>query len=131
MIRLTTAQIVHALERQLGIVALAASDLGISRQALQQRINRSAVLRAAIRTIHETSLDAAEACLMNQVLKLKDPAQIRFYLSCKGKHRDWTTRSEVTGRNGEAIDIKSSIEGLSDEQAALLERLIQTGGSKS
>lgn len=125
--KLSRTQIVAALRRHMGIVAMAAKELGISRQALGQRIRRSAALKEALRDIEQTCVDAAEGTLLHLVLVVKDPASVRFYMERKGKDRGYAARTEVTGKDGGTVNVETIIEGLSDEQANLVQRLVEAG----
>lgn len=131
MSRITHAQIVDALQRNRGIIALAAKDIGLTRQALERRIARSPALKAACLDLRETGLDMCEAVLWRAVNE-KNLAIAQWMLERLGKHRGYNPRTELTGKDGGAIDLNSSIEGLTDEQARLLEQLVQgrTGGSE-
>jgi len=122
--RISNSETIEALRRNAGIIALAARDLGVTRQALEQRIKRSRVLTEVVRDVEESTLDIAEAGLKQAIAK-GDAASIRFYLSTKGKRRGYTTRTEITGADGDPIDLNQTMENLTDEEAHALTRLAQ------
>ncbi|RZI98570.1 MAG: Fis family transcriptional regulator [Brevundimonas sp.] len=131
MSRITHAEIVAALQRNFGILALAAKDVGLSRQALERRIARSPALKAAWLDLRETGLDLCEAVLWRAINE-KNVTIAQWMLERLGKDRGYNPRTELTGKDGGAIDLNSNIEGLTDEQARLLEQLVKgrAGGAE-
>lgn len=87
-----------ALRRNAGIIALAAKDIGISRQGLHERVSKSEHLQRVRQEIDETNLDAAESVIMEAIVRKKDVATARWLAERKGKQRGYTTRAEVEGR---------------------------------
>lgn len=96
---ISNSQLKAALKKNLGVISLAAQELGVTRQAVHGRVNRSPELQAWIADIEETMLDAAEAVIKEAVAK-KDRQTTRWFLERKGRSRGWVTRSEVTGADG-------------------------------
>ena len=130
MARISNGQIVEALQRHLGIIALAAKELGVTRQTLERRIARSSALKASLSAQRETGLDLCEAVLWRAINE-KNVSVAQWVLERLGKHRGYNLRTELTGKDGGAIDLNSSIEGLTDEQAHLLEQLVQSRAGSS
>lgn len=66
----------------------------------------------------ETDLDTVERSVFDAA-KSGDGANARFLLTTKGKNRGYSTRTELTGRDGEAIKFDAIIQDrLSPEQVA-------------
>lgn len=124
MSAIRNSDIIEALRRQAGTVALAARELGMTRQALDRRIKRSRLLTDVLQDIEESSLDIAEASL-KQLITKGDASSIRFYLQTKGKRRGYTTRTEITGRDGDPIDLSQAMENISEDEAEALRLLAE------
>lgn len=103
--RITTAQIEEALRKSGGFQSQAAKMVGISQQAVSKRIKKSKHLQIAVREIDDTYLDLAESKLINAINKDQSWA-ICFYLKCKGKHRGYVERQELSGPGGGPVPIK-------------------------
>jgi len=91
--RHTIKQIEAALCQADGQPSLAARDLGISRQAIHERIHSSPRLQQLIDEIQEQNLDCAESALA-KAIRAGDGSMIRWYLDRKGKHRGYGSKSE-------------------------------------
>ncbi len=95
----TLDECIQALEVKLGFVTEAAKALNISYQALSKRIKKNKKLRDALDAINERKLDFSESKLQDLVKK-NNLGAICFHLKCKGKHRGWVERTELTGPDG-------------------------------
>lgn len=129
-VRIKQAEAIEALERSGGVVAVAARMLGVSRQALSAVANSKPKVKAALDGARETSLDAAEAGLM-QFVAGKAPGQnsgqrldaIKFCLRTLGRERGYGDRMEVTGKEGGPVEVTSvsfvtgTRSGVADEDA--------------
>lgn len=71
----------------------------IGRDAFSRRVNKSERLHAVRNEVIDSTLDWAETQLF-RLISEGNPTAIIFYLKCKGKHRGYSERSEVTGANG-------------------------------
>ncbi len=100
--------VAQAIEAKNGFLSLVAESLGVSYQAVWERIQKSTYLQEKIKTINERQLDFSESQLMKKI-KDCDLGAICFHLKCKGKHRGYVERQEVTGADGKAIDIRMQI----------------------
>lgn len=89
----TAEQVTQALRKSNGIIAQAARELGCERQTVYNYISRYATVKAAYEEAVESTLDMAEAKLLEQI-EAGDPQQVRFYLRTKGKHRGYTERTK-------------------------------------
>jgi len=113
--RHTITQIEAALRQADGQPSRAARVLGMSRQAIHERIRNSIYLQQVTHEIQEETLDNAESALV-QAIRAGDGPMIRWYLDRKGKHRGYGTKTEP------AVDqerIRQFVEGLGDDPAVL------------
>jgi hypothetical protein len=124
---LKISEIETALRASSGVVTAAASELCVTRQALQKRITRSAHLQAVVKDITEGKLDLAELVIYREVAR-GDAATARWMLDRKGRDRGWGPKHEVTGDGGDPLNVKLSVETLTDEQFELLEKLRAAAG---
>lgn len=129
----TDKQIIAALKAAGGLQAEACRVLyreygrTITRSAMSSLIARRPNLQKALAEIEEATLDFAEAQLMAQ-LEAGMPSAIAFYLKTKGRHRGYTTRLEVTGRNGGPVEVENfDVDKLSLEEARQLRELLARG----
>tara|TARA_R110000824_G_scaffold364159_1_gene552502 strand:- start:299 stop:655 length:357 start_codon:yes stop_codon:yes gene_type:complete len=91
---ITNEQIIEALEKSGGIVLRAAVKLGVNRQTIYNRLQKSPELKAAKISAEESGLDLAESKLMTNINK-GDNTCIIFYLKTKGRKRGYIERQEV------------------------------------
>ena len=96
---ITEAQLKAALRKHGGVYVLAAQELKCTRQNVWARVKDSEELQTYVAEIEEEIIDAAEAVVKDAILK-KDRQMTRWYLERKGKHRGYTTRTELTGEGG-------------------------------
>jgi len=75
---------------------------GISRMAFENWRARDASFAAALKEIEEQLIDYTENKLLTKIKSGNLTAMI-FFLKCKGKHRGWIERQEVTGRDGKGL----------------------------
>ncbi len=120
--RVTIQQIEDQLIALEGNTAAVGRSLRISRQAINQRIQKSPRLLKLIDELRETNLDEAENQLMNAI-KRGEGWAVCFYLKTQGKKRGYVERAELTGADGGAIQVSTFEKavlksyGDSDEQA--------------
>ena len=112
--RVTNEQVEAALQATCGFLALAAQRLGCSYKTVYRRVKASPRLQEALQEIADKNLDLAEAAL-TKAIRNGESWAVCFYLKCKGKHRGYVERTEVTGRDGGPIE-HSAMEKLSDEE---------------
>lgn len=93
-----------ALEDSLGIVTIAARDVGISRTTHHTWYNTDPKYKAAVDELTDVALDFAENKLHKNIEKGKEISTI-FYLKTKGKKRGYVERQEITGADGETVNI--------------------------
>lgn len=97
----TVEQARHALQAKAGNVSQAAAELGVSRTALYNKINKNPSLAAALNDIREELVDMAESTLRTNVQRGDNSAV--FYVlnnAPEAKRRGWGPRQELTGADG-------------------------------
>lgn len=77
-----------------GIVSVAAHNLGITRSALDRRIQRNAGLQKIKAESRDTIIDYAESKLF-KAIKNEDWRAIKYTLSTLGKSRGYVERTET------------------------------------
>ena len=102
---------VKALEKSLGIVTIAAKTIDLERCTHYQWIKEDPEYAEAVAGISEMAIDFAESKLHKQITD-GVPSSTMFYLKCKGKHRGYVERQEITGADGDAIKINSQLGAL-------------------
>ncbi len=104
MKRLTIEEITPQLEKDKGNIAATARKFGVSRGTIHNRISESPVLQKVLTDARESMLDNAESVLYKKVLEGSTPELI-FFLKTQGRNRGYVERSEITGRDGGAIEV--------------------------
>lgn len=94
-----------------GLITPAAKSLGITQQALSERIKKSERLQKARELTTEKMLDAAENTLHRKIYEDENLTASIFYLKTKGRHRGYIERqeAEISGRNNAPIKIEWQI----------------------
>jgi hypothetical protein len=113
-------QFPDVLKKSMGIVTTACNALSISRTTYYKWREADADFAAACDEAQETTLDHVESKLMENI-DVNDTACILFYMKTKGKKRGYVERSEITGKDGGAIQT----EQLNESQVRLYERGIK------
>lgn len=90
---------IEALKKSLGIVTIAAKQVGIDRDTHYRWYKTDTVYMAAVDDVQDIALDFAESQLHAQI-KDKDTTATIFYLKTKGKGRGYIERKEYTGQDG-------------------------------
>ena len=94
-------QIEEALRANGGFISYAAKSLGITYQAVWNRIQKCPKLRQSYEEIRESYLDLAESKLLVKIRE-GDLGAICFFLKCQGKKRGYIERP-VGGDDGSYI----------------------------
>lgn len=134
-LRYSNEDILAAIPGTGGLFSLIANRIGCSRSLIQKRLARSPTLRQAYNDECEKMLDVAESKLL-AAIQAGDMGMVCFYLRTKGKNRGYAPRQELTGSDGEAINVKN-VDALSDAErlaaiAAMFNRVSkETAGSIS
>jgi hypothetical protein len=103
-IKKTKELLLKALEKSLGIVTPACSEVGISRNQFYIYYKNDEVFRKAVDDINEVTLDFAE----NQLLKkIKEGSErsILFYMKYRGKNRGYNDTLEINGDLNHTIQV--------------------------
>ena len=103
-IRQTKKALLEALEKTLGIVTTACKIVGISRQTFYKYTQDDKDFAKAVKDIENVTFDFVESQLHKQI-KDNNTASTIFYAKTKMKNRGYVERQEITGRDGEAIEI--------------------------
>ena len=98
--------IIEALEQTKGNIAHAARLLGCARATVYKYVNTHVTVKNALEDQRETRIDFVENKLMQQIEDGNVTAMI-FFLKTQGKKRGWVERQEITGKEGEAMEIKT------------------------
>jgi hypothetical protein len=103
----TAEQMADAVKKGKGILAAAATSLGCTRQTVAAYIERYPTVKAAHDEARESTIDFVESRLLKNIDSGDTTAMI-FYLKTQGKRRGYVERqeTEVTGKNGDAIQVK-------------------------
>lgn len=91
---ITLVMVEAALRRHAGVFSLAAQDLGVSRQAVFDRVRRSERLQRVVTDIEETLLDAVDAGIADLIINKRDPTTLRWYADRKGHRRGYGNRDD-------------------------------------
>lgn len=113
---ITDDQIVEALEKNGGVISLAAQALGIRRQTLSDRVNASPQLDAARKSSEADVTDIARAVVVNEIVKKKDVKVAQWWLERRGGE-DFANKHRHGGLNGKPLfDVDGFLKGLSDAE---------------
>lgn len=97
-------QYAEAIRNARGFVSVAARQLGVTRKAVYNAINKYDSVREAVTDARENMTDLAEGKLVEQINEGNTTAII-FYLKTQGKQRGYVERHELTGAGGGPITI--------------------------
>jgi hypothetical protein len=95
---------IEALTKSLGIVTLACKEVDIARQTHYRWMQEDEKYKQDVEDVADIALDFAESKLHKQIDKEDTTATI-FYLKTKGKKRGYIERQEITGAEGQSINI--------------------------
>jgi len=101
---ITVQAIKDAIKLKRGNISAVARSFDVSRNAIDNRINKSEVLKEALQEARNTMLDNAETALYEDALNGNTTALI-FFLKTQGKSRGYIERQEHTGADGDVIRV--------------------------
>lgn len=104
----TKKHLIDALESSLGIVTTACKRVGVGRTIFYKYYNEDPAFKAEVDEIQNMALDFAESKLHELIANGNAPATI-FYLKTKGRNRGYVERHEITGAEGNKLDIQVEI----------------------
>jgi hypothetical protein len=87
-------ELAAALRAEHGLVAQAATRLGMTREGLYKRIKRSPGLQAALAEARAAMTDVAESALF-AAIRDREAWAVCFYLKTQGRDRGYIERQEV------------------------------------
>lgn len=96
------SDVVRALVLSNGNLSVLAAAVGRSRSAGKRYIDAHPDVKEVYETLIERKLDKVEDCQFNAAIS-GDTAAGRFLLQTLGKDRGFVTRTEQTGKDGEAL----------------------------
>ena len=123
----TIEEIEKALSVSRGLKGPAAQSLGVTWQAVHNRVKKSERLQKHLQQLREDSLDYVEGKLFQNIDE-GNTSSIIFYLKCQGKARGYVERVETTGADGGAIEHRQS--DAPPRPANYAEWLEQTAGNR-
>lgn len=100
--------ILKALENTLGVVQPACKITGVSRTQFYHWLKTDAEFKSEVEDIRNIALDFAESQLHGQ-MKDGNVSAIIFYLKTQGKNRGYVERQEITGAEGNDIEINVNV----------------------
>ena len=111
----SVARIAEALRASAGIFSAAAQKIGCAPNTIRNYVDRHVELQEVVEEVREGTLDLAES----QLLKAMGDGNLTaciFFLKCKGKHRGYVERQEMTGPGGTPLVLRvADITDLSDD----------------
>lgn len=103
----TAEQMIGALQRTKGMVTLAADHLGCTYHTVENYVKRYPSVAEALKRERERILDITELKLV-QAINDGEAWAIQFMLKTQGKQRGYVERHEITGKDGESLQIHLS-----------------------
>jgi len=94
-LKLTKQKIIEAIPKTHGVKKYLAEKLGVDRMTLYRYLKKYPSLESEIQEHLEAITDIAEFNLIENIKKGNSWA-VRYWLSTRGKHRGYSTRSEST-----------------------------------
>ncbi len=92
--KITTRQLLLAIRKTGGNLSAVARSYGMTRQGVAKRANASPLLKKALHSAVEDTLDCAEEGL-RLAIKKQSPWAIKFFLSTRGVSRGYTKHLTV------------------------------------
>lgn len=125
--RYTRRQLAEALRLAHGVQGRAARLLGCDRHTVARHVARSPELQAIAAEASEALLELAEGNVVDGVLA-GDKEHTKFILATKGRHRGWSARAALTGKDGAPLAPRAEpafdFSGLTAEERDALDALL-------
>lgn len=115
--RLTAEEVIAAIQECKGNVSSAAKKLGHSRYTIYKFMQSHPSVKAALDEARESMIDNVESVLYSKALAGEAWA-VCFFLKTQAKGRGYIERSEITGRDGQAIETKGEVKHIIDSDTA-------------
>lgn len=103
--RYTVKQVIAALKKHRGLIGEAARELKCGRRTVYDYAERYPTIKEVVSDLREERLDYTESRLYDLIDK-GEPSAIYFHLKTQGKSRGWVERQELTGADGETIQVR-------------------------
>lgn len=116
------AALADALRKAGGNKSEAARMVKLTRQTVQDRVERSAVLQQAIKDADEKLLDISESHL-SKMVKRGDKDMVRFHLTTRGKKRGYGNNVAVGFDESQGAAFIEALGGSVEAYRAALQRL--------
>lgn len=110
--KVSRKRLVEALTKHRGNMAAAGRDLGVTRQAVRDHVEKDPELRALVDEMNETRVDRAEQKL-DEAVEAGEPWAIPFMLRTLGRKRGYGDSMDVTS-GGQPIRFTIRIDGGDD-----------------
>lgn len=98
----------EVLEKHLGIISQATKKMDIDRTTPYKWMRDDPEFAEKVQEIQNLVLDFTESKLY-ELIRDGNPTAIIFMLKTKGKDRGYIERREITGMNGQALDVKIEV----------------------
>lgn len=112
-----------ALRNHDGIKSFAASEVGITRQAMQARVDNSPKLQALLRDLDEEILDLGEGHVLKGV-RTGDKDYVRMVMTQKGRKRGYGNKVETSL---DEAQLEAIVTALGGDAEALRSALLRLG----
>lgn len=107
--RTNKVRMLEALKRNKGLINISCDEVGIRYNTHRNWMMDDETYKAAVDHILNMQGDKVESKLM-ELVEAGDTSATIFYCKTKLKHRGYTERTEITGKNGEPLIVPRSIE---------------------
>ena len=123
--RYTPEQVIEALRAAGGVQHIAAMKLGCARSTITYYKRKYRQVEEALEEIKESLIDLSEGVVWHHVRR-KNLRAAQFVLETIGKSRGWVKRGEITGVNGDPIDVRLGLDlsKLSPDELVSLDHLL-------
>lgn len=94
----TDQELLEALQTSCGIYSRAAKSLGVSRQAVRERVENNPEIKKAVEQMQEAIADEAEHGLIELIRSTNEQIRfnaVKYYLSTKGKGRGYVEKQQL------------------------------------
>lgn len=108
MAKVKIKELIAEIHERKGNISVVAHNLGISRVTVYRKIERYKSVAEAIFEARESTKDNIEAKLIEEALS-GNMTGIIFYLKTQAKDRGYTDRLELTGPDGNPLEVKGYV----------------------